>query len=293
MSLLDSISLFVRRTQARWWPEDARLSLLRILYEVYATNGRITDAERAQYADFARDLGTDPDAVKGRDLRGALASLTAEAGRRAVLYAWIARALFADGRLDTAEESFVAELIERYELDESLLRKEMRRAMDAERVERTQALALYVHELPPVLVERYGYAETYSPGQVCTAIEKAGLSTRAREYACAMFCSRVRFVEWVTSATLSTDGDEAGKAGAEAGGGPYRTEAEAPVDEEDRGARYRSLREEVAEEHNEGSQRFMARVAPGSGGGGDDAGAVANEGGLSTTDLGALPSLPH
>ena len=58
---------------------------------------------------------------------------------------------------------------------------------------RNRAVKKMAKSLPPLLTSGYGVAETYTPGQVATAMENAGISSDFIDFAYAMFCSESDF----------------------------------------------------------------------------------------------------
>ncbi|MEX2962480.1 DUF6559 family protein [Microbulbifer sp. TYP-18] len=58
-----------------------------------------------------------------------------------------------------------------------------------------RAIKKIAKRLPPFLVTSYGYSETYTPGQVGTAVENTGCSSDYIDHAYAMFCDKASFNE--------------------------------------------------------------------------------------------------
>jgi hypothetical protein len=134
------------------------------------------------------------------------------------------------------------------------------------------ALNDYLDRLGPLLVERYGLAESYSRARIEQTIAKYSLSRRYYHYALAMYCDEETFVGWM---------DERSRASSSwlrrvvRFGDPYRT---APVRVEapsvpmaaatQRGLRkayadaFHRLRHEVAEKYNGGSLHFVPQPEP-------------------------------
>jgi hypothetical protein len=61
------------------------------------------------------------------------------------------------------------------------------------------AVRSYRKRLGRLLVQRYGRERQYTPPQVLTTIKLNGLSERFAPYACAMFCSKHAYSEFVDS----------------------------------------------------------------------------------------------
>src|SRR4051812_6506397 len=67
------------------------------------------------------------------------------------------------------------------------------------------ALRNYRSKLPRLLVERYGRERRYSPAQVLTTIKLHRLSERFAPHACAMFCSKRAYADFVASHVPKTE----------------------------------------------------------------------------------------
>jgi len=67
------------------------------------------------------------------------------------------------------------------------------------RLAKWNALRNYRARLPRLLVERYGRERRYTPPQVLTTIKVHRLSERFAPYACAMFCSKAAYTDFVAS----------------------------------------------------------------------------------------------
>lgn len=55
----------------------------------------------------------------------------------------------------------------------------------------------YRSKLPRLLQERYGRERSFTPAQVLTTIQMSGLSLRFAPYACAMFCTKRAYADFV------------------------------------------------------------------------------------------------
>jgi hypothetical protein len=66
-----------------------------------------------------------------------------------------------------------------------------------ERIRKWTALRSYRSKLPLLLVKRYGYEQQYTPAQVLTTIKLHELNLRYAPYACAMFCSKQAYGDFV------------------------------------------------------------------------------------------------
>ena len=67
------------------------------------------------------------------------------------------------------------------------------------RLAKWKALRSYKARLPPLLVERYGRERHYTPPQVLTTIKLHRLSERFAPYACAMFCSKRGYADFIAN----------------------------------------------------------------------------------------------
>ncbi len=78
-----------------------------------------------------------------------------------------------------------------------------------ERFRKWAAVRSYRANLGRLLVERYGRGRRYTPAQVLLTIKLHGFNERYAPYACAMFCSKRAYVEFVAE---RSSGGEAGAA---------------------------------------------------------------------------------
>ncbi len=127
------------------------------------------------------------------------------------------------------------------------------------RLRKNFAIRSYLQRLGPLLVRRYGVADSYSPGRVLATIARHHLSQRHAEYACAMFTTRERFAQWMEERHLADEQPVIIKEIAY----PYRSRlhpapAVDPIPVDWRGI-FDALRAEVAEQYANGSQRFVPR----------------------------------
>jgi len=67
------------------------------------------------------------------------------------------------------------------------------------------AIRGYRARLPRLLVERYGREHRYTPTQVLATIKLLRLSERFAPYACAMFCSKRAYADFVASHVPKTE----------------------------------------------------------------------------------------
>ncbi|HWA75438.1 MAG TPA: DUF6559 family protein [Polyangiaceae bacterium] len=74
-----------------------------------------------------------------------------------------------------------------------------------ERIQKWLALRSYRANLGHLLVDRYGRERRYTPPQVLTTIKQHRLSERYAAYACAMFCSKRAYDDFVASRLARTD----------------------------------------------------------------------------------------
>lgn len=90
------------------------------------------------------------------------------------------------------------------------------------------------------MLARYGREEHYAPARILATLAAFGLTGEFAEYAFAMFAGQQAFVEWSGTVAL---------------GAPHRTERDALragfIE------RYRALRKEVAERHNDRNYQFL------------------------------------
>lgn len=63
------------------------------------------------------------------------------------------------------------------------------------RMAESRAIKKIAKRMPAVLVSSYGYSETYTSGQVGTALEKTGCNPDYVDHAYAMFCDESTFNE--------------------------------------------------------------------------------------------------
>ncbi len=126
-TLFSTISRVIEQRMVHLWPSEARQALTRVLYEVYNADGDFSEDEQAEFQAFVRRLKTDPDALHALDLQAAFHLLTEDPARQRVTYAWIAAALFANRAYKPSERAFVDRIIQRYGLDEALLKAEIQR----------------------------------------------------------------------------------------------------------------------------------------------------------------------
>jgi hypothetical protein len=124
-----------------------------------------------------------------------------------------------------------------------------------ERLHKSWVLRGYVRLGGKLLVQRYGFAESYSGARVKVALERSHSNLRYLAHACAMFCSRDEFLTWMESLEPPVR---------ERLADPYRTSAHpALVAASHRQyiALYEALRHEVAR-LNGGSLRFLPEPPP-------------------------------
>lgn len=124
MTLRSSFSKAIEERLVRFWPEEARQALGRVLHEVYNADGKFSEDERQEFDAFSARLGTTK--AETLDLGAALALLEKDAKKRRVTYRWIAQALFADGSWNAEEQGFVKRIIVKYKLSGAELRAEIK-----------------------------------------------------------------------------------------------------------------------------------------------------------------------
>jgi hypothetical protein len=73
------------------------------------------------------------------------------------------------------------------------------------RLAKWRALRSYRARLPRLLVERYGRERHYTPPQVLTTIKLHRLSERFAPYACALFCSKRGYADFLASHVPKTE----------------------------------------------------------------------------------------
>lgn len=113
----------VNRLAVLSWTGEERAALLRILWEIYHSDGRFTVEEKADFEAHAALLFCSRVEMEALELDDAFAILRGLPGRLDVVYFWIVGALFADGVLDPLEEQFLQTVVQKYKLDEEELRE--------------------------------------------------------------------------------------------------------------------------------------------------------------------------
>lgn len=130
----------VNRLAVLSWTGEERAALLRILWEIYHSDGRFTIEEKADFEAHTALLFCSRVEMEALELDDAFAILRGLPGRLEVVYFWIVGALFADGVLDPLEEEFLRRVVEKYHLDERQLKDRIHSAkegLDAQLLEWT------------------------------------------------------------------------------------------------------------------------------------------------------------
>lgn len=116
MSFVDELKKFYHTVQTWRWPGDAKVALLRVLYDLYQTDGEYSFWERGQLEQLARVLDTSLEKIETIDLDQAMTTLRADESRLDVLCYWMAAAVFADDYVRREEIAFICRLAERHKL---------------------------------------------------------------------------------------------------------------------------------------------------------------------------------
>lgn len=127
MSLLSTIAQAVEGNLVRFWSQESRRALARVLFELYHADGEFSPAEQAELDAFSARLGVDVASAGQGDVHAAFEVLAKDPHKKRVAYVWMAAALFADGDFGGHERCFVDDVVKKYGLDEESLRAEIRK----------------------------------------------------------------------------------------------------------------------------------------------------------------------
>ncbi len=100
----------------RFWSEEEREALLRVVYEIYNSDYAFTPHEVRDFNEKLGALGVDMDRVRDLALPEAMQILHRDKFKRELIYIIMAEAIFCDDDYDSVEREFMEKLIEKYDL---------------------------------------------------------------------------------------------------------------------------------------------------------------------------------
>lgn len=130
MKMPEFLQPVFRRLRRATWPEERRKALLRVVYEIYRSDGEMSRSEEAAFHELAGSLGLEGHDPRELELSSAMGVLKTDERTMDVVYRVMADALFEDGDYDEAEQALVARLVARFGLAEDELEARIRTVRD-------------------------------------------------------------------------------------------------------------------------------------------------------------------
>jgi uncharacterized tellurite resistance protein B-like protein len=135
MRILATLRTFVSTQEAKRWPADERLALLRFFYDAVIADGVIAAAELEALEAAAATYHVGLSEVLKLDLAHAVATLQKNPARQKTACLLVADVLFSDGDLDVAERRFIDELTSKFHIPRPVLQdvieRRRRQSLDA------------------------------------------------------------------------------------------------------------------------------------------------------------------
>jgi len=116
MNLFHAFHDTIETVLVRFWEKPEKISLMRIIYEVYNMDGQFSDDEKDNFARYNRSLALSESEVVTYDLKTAFGVLKQNPRHMDLAYIWIANALFIDGEFSDVERKKLEALETKYDL---------------------------------------------------------------------------------------------------------------------------------------------------------------------------------
>ena len=129
MKILDYFNDIIDKFEIRQWPMPERVSLFRVLLEVYHSDGEFSENEREAFRSSMLGTGVSEDDVSV-DFSEAIAELKKDAKKMELVRFWVAASIFDDDDYDKKEQAFIKEIIIKYDLNEQALKGTIRQLRD-------------------------------------------------------------------------------------------------------------------------------------------------------------------
>lgn len=129
MKILDYFNEISDKFEIRQWPMRERVSLFRVLLEVYHSDGEFSENEREEFRSSMLGTGVSEDDISV-DFSEAIAELKKDAKKMELVRFWVAAAIFDDDDYDKKEQAFIKEIIIKYDLNEQALKGTIRQLRD-------------------------------------------------------------------------------------------------------------------------------------------------------------------
>lgn len=112
-----------QRVLLKFWKEEEKLALAKLMYEIYRVDGQFGPQETEHFHSFFDE--EDESRLSSLSLKDAVETLKSDPDKMDLVYILIIDALFADSDYDKVEQAFVDQLVDKYGLSKQKLTEEI------------------------------------------------------------------------------------------------------------------------------------------------------------------------
>ncbi|MCB1160972.1 MAG: TerB family tellurite resistance protein [Leptospiraceae bacterium] len=127
MKLFSKFKAFFDRASVRFWKEDEKRALLKLVHEVYNADSNFSDIEKEEFRKQLEDFSLEPNSVIFFNFENAVNLLKEDDDKKKVTMEWLIEAVFCDGDYTGNEEEFVKRVLKAFELPDEFLEKNIKK----------------------------------------------------------------------------------------------------------------------------------------------------------------------
>jgi len=130
MLLEDLFRNVIENIVLKFWSQEEKEALLKILYEIYNIDHEFSIEEVKHFNDKLNAINVDSDRIKTLPLKDAVKILQTDKLKKDLIYIVLAEAIFKDEDYDMMERSYIEKIIQEYDIDEKKLKGKIKEIRD-------------------------------------------------------------------------------------------------------------------------------------------------------------------
>lgn len=141
----------------RFWSQEEKEALLRILHEIYNCDHEFSAEEVKDFNDRLRSLNVDYERIKALPIEDAVRILHEDKLKKDIIYLVLAEAIFKDEDFDSIEKIYIDNFVQKYSIDKERLKEKIKEVRDRKFEEALRGWIKEIEEKSPEGVSVLGH----------------------------------------------------------------------------------------------------------------------------------------